>query len=146
MIMSEGSAPERVGLRYLALAYRVRRVLDDGMVASGLSLARTKLLQVLDQQGSLRQMSLAQELGLAQRSVTQAVESLERDGLLERTSDPADGRAKLVTLTPEGAAAVAVSARAGEQLLRRIFGALDRTQLANLDELLTAIEVSTDAS
>jgi DNA-binding MarR family transcriptional regulator len=143
VIMTDDSEPERVGLRYLSLAYRLRKVLDEHMVTSGLSLARTKVLQVLERYGSLRQTSLAQELGFAQRTVTQAVESLAKAGLVDRMSDPADGRAKLVTLTDEGAAALAASTTAGDELLQQIFGTLDRQQLAILDELLTAIDIAT---
>jgi DNA-binding MarR family transcriptional regulator len=70
------------------------------------------------------------------------VEGLERDGLIERASDPTDGRAKLVTLTDEGAAALATSTDAGEQVLRQIFGTLDPKQLASLDELLEIIDIT----
>jgi DNA-binding MarR family transcriptional regulator len=142
VIMTGDSEPGRVGLRYLAVAYRVRKVLDGHMVTSGLSLARSKVLQILDREGSLRQTSLAQELGLAQRSVTQAVESLARDGLVERTPDPDDGRAKLVTMTDEGSAALAASTDAGEQMLQRIFGSLSQKQLAQLDKLLSAVDLA----
>jgi DNA-binding MarR family transcriptional regulator len=132
-----------VGLRYLVLAQRVRKTLDRHMLASGLSLARWKVLEVLEGKGSIRQKSLAQELGLAQRSVTQAVEGLAGDGLVERTADPADGRAKLVTLTDEGSAVLAASTAVGEQVLRRIFGSLDHQQLVYLDGLLGAIDSAT---
>jgi DNA-binding MarR family transcriptional regulator len=138
--MAGDSEPGPVGLRYLAVAYRVRKVLDGHMVSSGLSLARSKVLGILDREGSLRQTSLAQELGLAQRSVTQAVESLARDGLVERTPDPDDGRAKLVTMTGEGAAALAASTDAGERMLQRIFGSLSQKQLAQLDKLLGVVD------
>ncbi|GAA4232370.1 hypothetical protein GCM10023075_46320 [Streptosporangium album] len=138
--MVDQSEAERVGLRYLSSAYRVRRVVDEHMMASGLSLARAKVLQVLDQKGSLRQTSLAAELGMAARSVTQAVESLERDGLIERSSDPMDRRAKVVVLTMKGSAALATGMAAGEQILQRIFGALGQKQLDTLDTLLAAID------
>lgn len=141
--MTDGTEPARVGLHYLSVAYRVRKVLDEHMVTSGLSLARTKLLQVLERSGTVRQTSLAQELGFAQRSITQAVEGLERDGLAVRRPDPADGRAKLVTLTDRGAAALAAGTVAGDQLLTRIFGALDPGQLAALDALLTTVDQAT---
>ncbi|WP_328610613.1 MarR family winged helix-turn-helix transcriptional regulator [Amycolatopsis sp. NBC_00345] len=143
--MADGPQPDQVGLRFLSQAYRVRKVLDEHMVASGLSLARTKVLQVLDRTGSIRQASLAGELGFAQRTVTQTVESLERDKLVERRSDPSDGRAKLVALTEAGATALAASTRAGDQLLQRIFGSLDPEQLAGLAELLDAIDLATGA-
>jgi DNA-binding MarR family transcriptional regulator len=79
-------------------------------------------------------------LGFAPRSVTQAVESLASDGLVERKPDPDDGRAKLVALTDEGAAALAAGTKAGEHMLRQIFGTLDRKQLARLNEILSVID------
>ena len=141
--MADGSEPERLGLRYLTVAYRVRKVVDKHMISSGLSLARWKVLETLHGTGSIRQKALAQELGFAERSVTQAVESLAGDGLVERMPDPADGRAKLVTLTDEGAAALAAGTKAGAQVLQRIFGTLDPKQLASLDELLKVIDNAT---
>ena len=144
--MVDHTQPEQVGLRYLSVAYRVRKVLNEQMTTSGLSLARTKVLQVLERNTSIRQTSLAQELGFAQRSVTQAIEGLERDGLVERTSDPTDGRAKLVTITADGAAALAASTDAGNRALQQIFGSLDRQQLAQLDTLLTTIDTAAAAT
>jgi DNA-binding MarR family transcriptional regulator len=140
VIVVDDSKPERLGLQYLTLAYRIRKVVDKHMVTSGLSLARWKVLEILDGKGSIRQKALAQELGFAERSVTQAVESLAGDGLVERMPDPADGRAKLVTLTDEGAAALAAGTKAGAEVLQRIFGTLDRKQRASLDKLLNVIE------
>ncbi|MGW0593939.1 MarR family winged helix-turn-helix transcriptional regulator [Streptosporangium sp. NPDC002607] len=133
------ATPEEIGLRYLSLGYRLRKVVDDGMTAGGLSLARTKVLQVLDRRGAMRQSSLAQELGHAPRSVTQSVEALEREGLVERAADPEDGRSKLVSLTPEGARALAAGTAAGERVLREVFGTLEREQLVDLGKLLDAI-------
>ncbi|MFJ5227792.1 MarR family winged helix-turn-helix transcriptional regulator [Streptomyces sp. NPDC088400] len=132
--------PEEIGLRYLSLGYHLRKVVDDGMTAGGLSLARTKVLRVLDRRGAVRQSVLAQELGQAPRSVTQSVEALEREGLVERAADPDDGRSKLVRLTPEGAGALAAGTAAGEQVLREVFGAMGREQLADLDQLLDALQ------
>jgi len=143
--MADDFEPDQVGLRFLSQAYRVRKVLDEHMIASGLSLARTKVLQVLARTGSIRQASLAEELGFAQRTVTQTVEGLARDGLVGRMPDPGDGRAKLVALTDAGVAALAASTAAGDQLLRRIFGSLDSEQLAGLDELLKVIDAAIEA-
>jgi DNA-binding MarR family transcriptional regulator len=138
--VADDSEAERLGLRYLTLAYRVRKVVDKHMITSGLSLARWKVLEILAGKGSIRQKALAQELGFAERSVTQAIESLASDGLVERMPDPADGRAKLVTLTDEGATALAAGTKTGAEVLQRIFGTLDRKQLASLDKLLNAID------
>ena len=138
--MDERLKPADLGLRFLSLAHQVRKVVDDRMVAGGLSLARTKVLQVLDRRGALRQSTLAAELGFAARSVTQAVEGLERDGLVQRRPHPDDQRAKLVALTTAGSAALAAGTAAGEHVLQQIFGSLDQKRLANLETLLGAVE------
>jgi DNA-binding MarR family transcriptional regulator len=134
--------PAEVGLRYLSTAYWIRKAVDGQMADNGPSLARTKVLQVLDRRGSLRQTALATELGLAARSITQAVEAMERDGLVERHPDPEDQRAKLVTLTAEGSAALVAGTAAGEDALRRTFSALTPAQRTALDEILNTLDAS----
>ena len=138
--MSGEAKPVDIGLRYLSLGYRLRRLVDDRMTAGGLSLARTKILQVLDRRGTLRQSSLAEDLGHAPRSVTQSVEALEREGMLERTAAPDDRRSKLVSLTPEGTKALATGTAAGDAVLREIFGGIKGEELASLAKLLDAID------
>ena len=144
--MSGHPNPGDIGLRYLAVGYHLRRVLDARMAASGLSLARTKVLEVLARHHPLPQSALANALGQAPRSITQSVEALERDGLVERTASPDDRRSKLVALTPDGAKAVAAGARAGQEVLRDIFGSVGVKELALLDKLLDAIETAVAAT
>jgi DNA-binding MarR family transcriptional regulator len=144
--MSGRESPAEVGLRYLSLGHHLRRLVDDRMTTGGLSLARTKVLQVLDRRGPLSQSALAEELGHAPRSVTQSLEALEREGLVERATSSDDRRAKLVTLTPEGAKALTGGTTAGEDALLEIFGALGPGQLADLAELLDAIDAAMSAA
>jgi len=87
-----------LGLRYLSVAYVVRKTVDDQMIASGLSLSCAKVLQVLEREGPLRQTSLAKSLRLAPRSITQSIEGLERSGLVER--HPGPRRSALQARTP----------------------------------------------
>ncbi|MDH6118832.1 DNA-binding MarR family transcriptional regulator [Kitasatospora sp. GAS204A] len=121
------------------MGHHLRKEVDDTMTAGGLSLARTKVLEVLARRNPLQQSALAEALGHAPRSVTQSVEALEPEGLVERTTSPEDRRSKLVTLTPQGAAALAAGTTAGEHLLRQIFGSLPGAELAQLDRLLAAV-------
>jgi len=87
----------------------MRRVFDDGMSACGLTLARTKVLAQLQLGGAARPSVLAVEFGVAPRTITELVDTLERDGLVVRHPDPTDRRALLVALTSEGEAALAVA-------------------------------------
>ncbi|MEY9968536.1 DNA-binding MarR family transcriptional regulator [Streptacidiphilus sp. MAP12-16] len=144
--MSDRPDPVDVGMHYLAVGHGLRKVVDDTMTAGGLSLARTKVLEVLARRSPLQQSALADALGHAPRSVTQSVEALEREGLIERTPSAEDRRSKLVTLTAEGANALAAGTSAGEDVLREIFGGLPDGELALLDKLLDAIDNAMSAS
>lgn len=142
----QATTPVTVGLRFLSLGHRLRRLVDDGMATSGLSLARVKVLQVLEARGAVRQSAIAQDLGQAARSVSQSVEALERAGLVERAADPHDGRSKLVRLTPAGSEALSAGTIAGEQQLHRAFSTWEHEQLTELDRLLSALEADLPGS
>ena len=51
--------PEQVGERYLAVDHRMFRAVNDEMAGCGLSVARTKVLRRLCEQGPTRQSVLA---------------------------------------------------------------------------------------
>ncbi|GAA3709393.1 hypothetical protein GCM10022224_088670 [Nonomuraea antimicrobica] len=138
--ITTGSSPEQVGLALLTTAHNIREEVDRHMIsATGISLSRTKVLQALAAHGTVHQARLADILGQAPRSVTQAVESLERLGLIDRTGNAEDRRRKTVSLTTTGRTALAAAERAGEHVLRQIFGSLAPQQLTDLETLLTLI-------
>ncbi|MEV0891974.1 MarR family transcriptional regulator [Promicromonospora sp. NPDC050262] len=141
--MGDSPGAGEIGLRYLTTSARLRRTVDEHLARGGVSLAQTKILQVLARSGPIRQARLAVELGYAARSITQAVEVMERDGLVRRAADPADLRAKVVTVTEEGARALAVGEAAGDEILRQIFGDLGPDRLAALGEVLAVLDDAT---
>jgi DNA-binding MarR family transcriptional regulator len=53
-----------------------------------------------------RQLTLAQDLGIDRTVMTYLLDDLEKAGLVERNPDPADRRARLVSVTPGGVALV----------------------------------------
>ena len=68
---------------------------------TGLSLAHTTLLPHLDLEGT-RITTLAERAGITKQGIGQLVTDLERQGLVRRAPDPADGRATLVSFTDDG--------------------------------------------
>jgi DNA-binding MarR family transcriptional regulator len=134
--------PERVGERFLAVFHRMHRAADERMTASGLSLARTKVLRHLAATGPVRPGALASVCGVVPHSITDIVDGLERDGLAERQPDPADRRAKLIRLTGKGAAALTTAAATREHLLNTLFGALDAAEQQNLLDLLDRLDAA----
>ncbi len=97
---SNAAAAELVGALFDVI-YALRR--DHGEPS-----ATMPVLVRLSVTGPVRAAELADALHLDQSTVSRHVCTLEGDGLVARDTDPADGRAQLVRLTPSGEAAVAV--------------------------------------
>jgi DNA-binding MarR family transcriptional regulator len=88
---------------------------------------------------------LAVELGVAQPTITDSLQALERKGLIARRPDPSDRRRTLVTLTEPGTELLAEITGA-EQHLTAGVAALPRAQQeAALELLLTLIGRQLDA-
>ena len=134
--------PERVGERFLAVFHRMHRAADERMTASGLSLARTKVLRHLAATGPVRPGTLASVCGVVPHTITDIVDGLERDGLAERQPDPADRRAKLIRLTGKGTAALTTATATREHLLNKLFGALDAAEQQTLLDLLDRLDTA----
>jgi DNA-binding MarR family transcriptional regulator len=132
--------PEQVGERYLEVHHRMFRAVNDEMSACGLSMARTKVLSRLRDQGPSRQSVLAVDLGLAPHSITDIVDGLERQGLAERRPDATDRRAKLVAITAAGEACLAIAHATRERILKQIFGALSQEDRATFLRLLDTLD------
>ena len=132
--------PEQVGDRYLAVHHRMFRAVSDEMNGCGLSLARTKVLRRLHEQGPTRQNVLAGDLGLSPHTITDIVDGLERAGMAERRPDPTDRRAKLVAITDAGEAGLDVANATRERLLKQVFGALSEADRATLLRLLDGLD------
>ena len=82
--MSEAVSSVDAGQIYMELYHQLHRIVDQAMCSAGLSLARAKVLMRLDAHGAMNQATLAGLLGFAPRSVTETVDGLERDGLVQR--------------------------------------------------------------
>jgi DNA-binding MarR family transcriptional regulator len=134
---------QQVGEAYLRLVHRMRRVADERLAGSGLSLPRVKLMQYLAASGPTRQNVIATCFDVAPRSVTDMVDCLERGGLAVRHDDPTDRRAKLVSLTPAGCDAAASAGLERDQVFETIFGALDATDRVTFLDLLTTLDQAT---
>jgi DNA-binding MarR family transcriptional regulator len=141
-VTSLSASPLDVGQAYLGLHHQLHRLVDQRMSAAGLSLARFKVLLQLNDRGAMNQATLAGRLSLAPRSVTDIVDGLERDGLVDRALDANDRRARIVTLTPAGRAAFAAAQVVRLEAMNEIFGRLSATDRTTLVALLATISAN----
>ncbi|NLR99437.1 MarR family transcriptional regulator [Rhizobium sp. P38BS-XIX] len=67
--------------------------------ALGFNIGQLPVLYLLRNGAQMSQKDLAKFAKIEQPSMAQMLARMERDGLIRRTPDPADGRSSLVTLT-----------------------------------------------
>jgi len=93
---------ENVGFLLAKASQRWNELLGERFAAHGYAEVRPaygSILVPLFQEDGLRLGELARRARLAKQTMTTMVRLLERDALVERERDPADGRASLIRLT-----------------------------------------------
>jgi DNA-binding MarR family transcriptional regulator len=107
----------------------------------GLSLAKLAALNRLTEAGeSLPLGQLAERLSCVKSNVTQLVDRLEADGLVNRTADPNDRRSRLAVLTEAGKVAYVKGSEIQKQAERELFGILTPSESDTLHELLSKLQ------
>lgn len=137
--------PDALAEQFLRVSRRLRRETATRIAPLGLNLHQSRALRVISDAGPLRPSVLAERLGIAARSATDAVAGLVASGLVERRIDPADGRAHLLAATPAGAAAVAEVARIRAEVGTELFGRLTAPERETLATVLARLDASEDA-
>ena len=98
----------------------------------------------LHESGPLRLSELAARMGVDASTASRQVQQLERAGLVARVGDPADRRASLLELTPEGGRVLARMRQARHASLTQVlagWSARDRRTLAaSLTRLVDDLE------
>lgn len=131
---------------FLRTAKRIRRTQMADLAPLGLTPAQARALRILSHGGEpLRMSALAERLGIVPRSATTVVDALEAAGLAARTTDPANRRAVLVTLTDSGAALLARMADARRKAARDLFANLSPDRRETLREILAELAADTES-
>lgn len=136
---------ESPGTNPLFAVWQLVRVIDpliDDAVA-GMSAADFGLYSQLRYSEPVTISALAEELGSPLSTVSQYVGRLEDRGHVALVPNPADGRSRLVSLTPTGVRAQAEAAPGFQALLARVrsvLGADEPAVLAALERLRDALQ------
>jgi len=140
--MTKDASPLAVGQAYMELHHQAHRIVERAMTAAGISLGRAKVLIRLSLHGAMNQATLASHLGFAPRSVTETVDALEREGLVTRSDDPHDRRARIVELTDSGREAAEVASAVRKKAMDEIYGVLSPAERAQLVSLLDTVRTN----
>jgi MarR family transcriptional regulator for hemolysin len=102
-------------IRVVLAARRWRALVDERLRGIDQSSARMEALgTILNSPKLSAQVDVARRLRIEGPTLTRMLDSLERDGLVERMPDPNDRRTKLLQITPQG-----------EEVLEKIFEITD---------------------
>jgi DNA-binding MarR family transcriptional regulator len=115
-----------------AITRTSRALRQEAAVETGLSPATTAALATINRSGPLTPSELAELERVKRPSMTRTLGCLERQGLIERTRDPADGRSFLVAISGAGRERLARLRRRKSAYLARRLRKLDPDEVATL--------------
>jgi DNA-binding MarR family transcriptional regulator len=98
----------------------VRFLMDRAELSTSAGFAMNRVCR----EGPIRLTALAAKEGVTQPAMTGLVQRLERQGLLTRLADPADGRAALIGITSKGGALLDERRRLRQERLARLLATL----------------------
>lgn len=107
--------------------------------SEGLTIARLRLLWVLETQGPMIGSELTDALGITARSITSLVDALEEEGYVRRKAHPEDRRATLVEPTDAGREAIQRAQRDHREHASVLFEHLDPDDQQALLDLMSSV-------
>jgi len=117
-----------------------RRLRGRDALQGGITHAQMHLLRVLTEQGNeLSASRLAACADLTPTSVTQMVDGLESEGLVERARSAEDRRVIFVRLTPEGRAAIEEHLTAYDRRTKELLSDMNAEELEHAAAVLRRI-------
>lgn len=134
------ATPAEITETLLSVIRLMRKQVDAAMSAQGLSLARGKLLTAIAHEGTCRPGELAHVLQQSPRTITDAIDAMDRDGLLVRKPHPSDRRSQLLELTDAGKQALEQVKQPKQAAIDRLFEGLDPLARQQLLISLRSIE------
>jgi DNA-binding MarR family transcriptional regulator len=142
------SGPDRPDLTWLLhrAAQHMRTGLDEAARAHGLTGARDWIvLSALASGPRQTQLSLAQSLGLDKTTMTSLLDRMESRGLITRSTDSHDRRARIPELTKEGERVQAEVTSARDHVEAGLLSGFTADEQAQLRTLLTRLTVAPSA-
>ena len=106
-------------------ARAIRRAIDQRAAVFGVTRAQWRVLVRLKREPGLRQVELAERLDMEPITLCRIIDRLEESGLVERSKDPDDRRARLLHVTAEARPIVEKLQALASELAGEAFAGVD---------------------
>ena len=137
-VASDARLSELAARLRLVIARTARRLRQEA--GAELSPSQTAALATIERHGPLTPSMLAELERVQRPTATRIVSRLTDQALVERTTDPADGRSFTVAVTPKGLALLGKLRTRKNAYLARRLRHLDEADLATLDRAAEILE------
>lgn len=147
--MSSESHTEDPGrpMRLIGQVYRsFARLVDTPLRQLGFAYGQLPVLVTLKKAGALSQAELARTAQVEQSSMAQLLSRMERDGLVKRVPDPADGRSRLISLTPHATKQMPNGKRVMDEVCETALSGFTSEERTQLLALLLRIDANLERS
>lgn len=135
------STTPALALQMIGVVHEMEAQLESALGRAGLSLAKFGVISRLAEAGeSLSLGCLAERCSCVRSNMTQLIDRLEADRLVERVSDPTDRRTIRAVLTPEGRARYEEGVRLLDKTEQSLFTGLSDPDRATLARLIQALK------
>ncbi len=133
--------PDSFGFLIGDVSRLLRAEIDRRTCAAGLGITpgESRTLAHAARAGTVRQNVLAERMGVEPMTLSGFLDRLEARGLVKRTPDPTDRRAKLVHLTPAADPVLAEAKKIGSSVRRHLATSMSAEEWALLQDLLKRI-------
>jgi len=147
-IYREGGSTDdiRLTVQLVIVARRWRSLLDEHLRTIGQSAARMEAMAAIMNSPSLSaQVDIARRLRIEGPTMTRMLDTLEKDGLVERLPDPNDRRTKQLRLTPAGEKALEQIFEIADVLRDRLLDGIPPEQIEAQNQFLHQLSRRLDA-
>lgn len=136
--MTNEEKDDELAARLAMVVGRLNRLIRAS--AGDLTQSQLSALSSITQLGPVRSGDLARIESVTAPSMTRLIAGLEAEGLVQRTPDPVDGRAALLSATPAGEEAVLRTRAARARKLAALLAPLDDAKLDILRQASNVLE------
>ena len=125
---------------------KLRTLFDARVRASGLTLARARMLMLLAKSDCLTQTELAVALEVEGPTLVRLLDGLEKQGLIARKPVKGDRRAKQITLTDAGRKQTTKVSRIAANVREEVLSGINEVDLATTVATLRAIAAKIESA
>lgn len=138
-IYRQGGTTQAIKLtvRLVLVARRWRSLLDEHLRQIGQSTARKEAMSaIINSPSPSAQVDIARRLRIEGPTMTRMLDTLEKDGLVQRLPDPNDRRTKQLRVTPDGEAALEDIFAISDVLRARLLADVPEEKIEELSDFL----------